>query len=170
MGTMAEQYKTWYRVEKARENITPGLQMDTRYENWNGKHPNGFPQDPKLDETWHPKPCDLKLQYSCQGEWVRVPKSRDDQSGPDYKEFNITRLEKYVDKDGKLQKAICYKRDDRDLNIWFRYEDMVDSFDNWTIPDPPYYYNTNRWMSKMRTEYEKKEKKKKKSTRVDTTA
>ena len=151
--TITKQFETWYKEEKVRDDRTPGLQMENKYENWTGKHPNGFPQDPKLDESWHPEPCDLKLQYSRNGEWVRVPINRNDNSGPGYKDYNIARLEKYVDTEGVMRKAICYKKDDKDMNIWFKFEELNNAYENWILPDPPYYYNTQRWNSKMRVEY-----------------
>ena len=80
--------------------------MDTRYENWTGTHPNGYPEDPKLDRSWHPPPSDLRLAFSHTGEWVRVPRNPNNRSGPNYKDFNIARMEKYVAEDGEMRRAI----------------------------------------------------------------
>ena len=55
---------------------------------------------------------------------------RGDHSGPDYKDFNIARLERYVDEDGVVQSAICYKKEGSDMNIWFRYEEVKSAYEN----------------------------------------
>merc|ERR1711874_406088 len=123
------------------------------YENWTGKHPLGFPEDPILDQSWHPKPNKLKLFFSHNGEWVRVPVRREDTSGPDYTEFNIARLEKYIDIEGEIKKAVCYKKDNKDMNIWFDYEELKRALVNWPLPDTPYYYNTRRWNNRIRNEF-----------------
>ena len=78
---------------------------------------------------------------------------RDDQSGPNYKKFHIVRLEKYVDEDGEIRKAICYQKDGNELNIWFKYEDIMNAFTNWVTPTPSYYFNGKRWNPGMRYEY-----------------
>ena len=150
---MTPQFSTWYKTEKDRDDKTPGLQLETKYQDWTGVHPIGFPKDPKLDESWHPKPSDLKLVHSHQGEWVKVPMERGDHSGPNYEKYNIARLERYVDEDGVVQKAICYQKDGNELNIWFKFDEVMDVYEKWEIPTLPFYYNTKKWVPRMRNEY-----------------
>ena len=79
-------------------------------------------------------------------------------TGPDYKDYFIARREKYIDPKGEPKYAICYKRTDKDLNIWFEEDEMKEAFDNWVIPELPYYYNTRKFDGKLRKEYLEKEK------------
>ena len=150
--SLSKQFTTWYK-EKFRKGGTPNIQMENTYENWTGKHPLEFPEDPILDQSWHPKPIKQKLVFSYSGEWVRVPVRRGDTSGPDYIEYNIARLEKYIDIEGEVKKAVCYKKDNKDMNIWFDYEELKRALGNWTLPDTPYYYNTRRWKNKIRKKH-----------------
>ena len=73
-------------------------------------------------------------------------------------------MEKYVGEDGDMKRAICYTKDDKDMHIWFRCEDMMACLSNWCFPDPSYYYNTHFYTGRLRTEYEKEEEKAKKAT------
>ena len=161
---MTKQYKAWHRIRNIGEGKIPSLQLEKTYPNWTGTHPIGYPEDPKLDKTWHPPPTKLDLVYSHLGSWVRVPKRKDDRSGPNYKEFNIARMEVYIDQEGNQKYAICYKRIDKDLHIWFDEEEMKEAFDNWVIPELPYYYNTRKYDGKLRKEYQGKEEEEKKQT------
>ena len=71
-------------------------------------------------------------------------------SGPDYKDYFIARREKYIDQEGEPKYAICYKRSDKELNIWFEEEEMKEALDNWVIPELPYYYNMRKYDGKLR--------------------
>ena len=165
---MTEQYKTWHRLNNTGEGNIPSLQLEKSYPNWTGSHPIGYPEDPKLDKSWHPKPTKLDLVYSYHGSWVRVPKKKDDRTGPDYKDFFIARMEEYIDTEGNQKYAICYTKTNKDLNIWFDVEEMREAFDNWVLPDLPYYYNTRRWDGKLRKEYlEKEEEEKKQMPKIE---
>ena len=104
----------------------------------------GFPKDPVLDKSWHPAPGYLKLDYTFQGEWARIPVDRNDNSGPLYKKYHIVRVEKYIDEEGNIRKAICYQKDASAFFIWFNYEDIMDTFTNWITPTRPYYFNGKR--------------------------
>ena len=100
--------------------------------------PMGFPKDPQLDKTWHPKPSMLDLDFSYKGEWARMPKDRLDKTGPLYKNFYIVRIECYIDVDGEIKKAICYQKDASLLQIWFDFADIMQAFPHWVTPTPSY--------------------------------
>ena len=117
--TLTKQYVTWHTLEHDRKSKKPGLQLEKKYECWTGTHPNGFPDDPKLDKSRHPPPANLKLVFSHTGIWVRVPKDPNDDSGPDYKDFYIARKENYVAENGDFRSAICYTQNDKSLHFWF---------------------------------------------------
>ena len=142
---MTPQTRTWLN--------NPEIQLKDTYQNWTGEHPIGYPKYPVLDKSWHPAPGNLKLGYSYQGEWAKIPVDRDDKSGPNYKKYHIVRIEKYVDEDGIIRKAICYQKDANELYIWFKYEEIMDTFTNWVTPTPSYYFNGRRWGPDMRKEY-----------------
>ena len=67
--------------------------------------------------VWHPKPSTLLLTWSHSGKWVRVPRIRDAPGDPEYHNFKIGRIEKYVDKDGISKEAVAYGDDDEKLLI-----------------------------------------------------
>ena len=80
---MTAQFQTWV--------INSEIQVEAYQET-----PTRFPKEVQLDKTWHPNPSNLKLYYSYQGEWARMPKDRLDITGPLYQDYNIVRIEKYI--------------------------------------------------------------------------
>ena len=64
----------------------------------------GFPPGVQIDRTNHPKPSMLNLGFTFQGEWARMPKDKQDKTGPLYKEYQIVRVEKYIDEEGIIKK------------------------------------------------------------------
>ena len=65
--------------------------------------------------------------------------------GPDYKDFEIVRIEKYIDVEGDIRRAVSYGKEDKDLYVWFKIEDMLESFPNWTIPNPSIFFNGKKY-------------------------
>ena len=65
-----------------------------------------------------------------------MPIDKDDNTGPFYKNYHIVRIEKYIDTDGIIKKAICYQKNANEFNIWFNYEDIINVFTNWVTPSP----------------------------------
>ena len=117
-----------------------------------------FPSEPILDRNWHPAPSDLKLNHSYEGDWARLSVDRDDKSGPLYKRYHIVRVEKYIDEEGDIKKAVCYQRDASALFVWFKYEDMTKAFPHWVTPTPSYYFNGRRWLNDLKKDYAHLEK------------
>ena len=150
---LTEQFKTWHKLNSSREGKAPSLQLEKNYPNSsdpNWVHPIGFPGSPKLDKSWHPQVSSLCLEFSHEGSWVRVPRRVDDTTGPDYKDFYIARREKYIDEEGQIKYAICYKRSHKEMSIWFREEEMREALVNWVIPEVPYYYNMKVYDGNLR--------------------
>ena len=143
--TMTKQFMTWVK--------NPEVQLEDTY-----PHPMGFPKEPVLDKSWHPAPSNLKLGHSFQGEWARLCVDRYDNTGPLYKNYHIVRVEKYIGEDGVIRKAVCYQKEASALYIWFRYEDILETFTNWVTPTPSYYFNGRKWNAEMRKEYAHLEK------------
>ena len=142
---MTKQFMTWVK--------NPEVQLEDTY-----PHPMGFPKEPVLDKSWHPAPSNLKLGHSFQGEWARLCVDRYDNTGPLYKNYHIVRVEKYIGEDGVIRKAVCYQKEASALYIWFRYEDILETFTNWVTPTPSYYFNGRKWNAEMRKEYAHLEK------------
>ena len=64
---MTPQFKTWHKMNNAREGKAPCAQLEKHYQNStdpNWVHPIGFPSAPKLDKSWHPQVSSLCLEYS----------------------------------------------------------------------------------------------------------
>ena len=102
----------------------------------------GLPAE--IDEWYHPKATLLDLDWSHEGEWVKIPISKDDK-GPEYKDCRIARIEKYIDLKGKIRRAVSYGNEETKLKVWFSIEDMKAAFSNWYIPHPCPYYNGKRF-------------------------
>ena len=68
----------------------------------------------------------LNLIFTHTGEWVKVPKYRDQKGGPDYHSYNVGRLEMYIDTDGITRSAVSYGDDADKLTVWFDYNKLLE--------------------------------------------
>ena len=144
------QYVAWMREVRAKEDGTPNLQFEVNYD-YEEDHPYGLPD--YLESNWHPLPSKLILKFSHAGEWIKIPRAKGDTSGPDYTEYFIGRLERYLDSKGNVRKAVAYGKDSRNLNTWFHFEDVKKALGPWVLPETPYWYNNKKWISKLRKEH-----------------
>ena len=103
----------------------------------------------EVSEGYHPEPTLLNLKWSHEGEWVKIPTSRDDK-GPEYKDCRLGRIEKYIDLEGKIRRAVSYGEEEAKLTVWFNIEDMMGAYPYWHIPHPCPYYNGRRFIMAQR--------------------
>ena len=127
--TMTPQHNTWVQ--------NPGIQIakyhDTQV---------GFP--PGINKRNHAQPSMLKLGFTFEGEWARIPRNRMDR-GPNYTDFDIVRIEKYIDEEGDIRRAVCYGKENKELYVWFEFEEMMVTFPYWVIPNPTIYFNGKKF-------------------------
>ena len=134
------------------QNLDGTLSMTPQYDTWT-ENTNmqlqelyvttpGMPAE--INDWYHPEPTLLNLKWSHEGEWVKIPTSRDDK-GPDYKDCRMGRIEKYIDLEGKIRRAVSYGNEELKLKVWFNIEDMKAAFPDWHIPHPCPYYNGRRF-------------------------
>ena len=71
--------------------------------------------------------------------------SNNKEVGPDYEKHRLGRIERYIDTDGKIRKALSYGNEDTKLTVWFDLEEVLEAFPNWVIPDPGLYYNGRKF-------------------------
>ena len=136
---------------KIKEKGVPSLQFGKV---WPGnEHPlkREFPK--YLDYDWHPQPTMQNLGYSHTGFWALAPKAKGDMSGPFYKDFNIARIEPYIDQEGEAREAVAYGRNTNNMKIWFDLEEVRRARGSWIFPDTPYFYNSRIWKNKFRREH-----------------
>ena len=129
------QYDTW--------STYNDIQLKDNYE-CTPKLPEEFQATP-----YHPEPSRLNLEWSHNGEWVLVPKTREEE-GPDYKNYRIGRVERYIDTDGEIRKALSYGDEDTKLKIWYRLDEMFLAFTQWKIPEPSLHYNGRKFSTEIR--------------------
>ena len=152
--TIPTQYLAWIKELKSKEGGTPIFQFEVTY-NYVGKHPHGIPS--YVESAGHPEPSNLILKYSHKGEWVKIPRNRWDSSGPNYTDFHVGRLERYLDNKGNLKMAVAYGRSTDVLRTWFHYEELREYLGNWVLPEIPYWYNNPIVITeKVRKEHETK--------------
>ena len=121
-GTLSRtpQYNTWTQ--------NTNMQLKKLYETT-----PGMPAE--IEDWYHPEPSKLDLDWTHEGAWIMIPTGRDDR-GPDYKNCRMGRMEKYIDTDGKIRRAVSYGEEELKLRVWFHIEDMKAAFPDWHIPDP----------------------------------
>merc|ERR1711874_69713 len=141
---------------KGKEGGTPIFQFEVSY-NYEGKHPYGFPD--YVESAGYPEQCKLVLKYSHKGEWIKIPRNRWDTSGPNYSDYHIGRLERYLYLKGNIKKAVAYGRNAEFLKTWFHFEDIKDYLGNWVLPEVPYWYNNQIFVDRLRKEHETKKRK-----------
>ena len=57
----------------------------------------------------HPTFTTLDLEWSRSGKWIAIPKKRDTENkGEEVHNYNLARLEPYIDREGVEHKAVCY--------------------------------------------------------------
>ena len=61
--------------------------------------------------------------------------------------YEIVRVESYIDEEGEIRKGVCYSKSASDLEVWFREEDFKESHPFWEIPKIPDFFNGKVWKS-----------------------
>merc|ERR1711874_633189 len=92
----------------------------------------------------HPQPSDLDLKWTHGGEWAKIPIARFTRLHKD-SPYEIVRVERYVDEQGVIRKAVSYGRTDLQLEVWYRYGDIQQYYPNWKIHRPSLFYNGKKW-------------------------
>ena len=138
-GTLSRtpQYETW------KKNIL--VQLKDQYDS--------VPKMPVdlLTTDNHPQPSKLNLNWSYDGEWVLVPKYQSDQ-GTFLREYRVARIERYIELDGSIKKALSYGDSQDTINTWFKVEEIQKIFPKWNIPQPAKFYNGRRFNLKAKRE------------------
>ena len=132
--TMTPQYWTW--------SINPNTQLQKLF-----KVVPEFPAE--VNSVGHPKATRQNLVWTHEGEWILVPVDKMDK-GPVYKDSLIARIERYIDLDGNIRRAVSYGDDETKLKVWFDIEEMKDAFPYWNIPNPSIFYNGKKFSSGLR--------------------
>ena len=101
-----------------------------------------FPSD--VNSEGHPKPTKQNIVWTHSGEWAEVPYSRHDK-GPIFKETHVARVERSIDMDGNIKKALSYGDEESKLKVWFDMGEMLEAFPHWQIPNPSIYFNTRKF-------------------------
>ena len=116
------------------------LQYERFYEGTVHPHADMFP----IMEWWHPKTTMLNLVWTHTGEWVKIPKNRGTQGGPNYFAYNVGRLERYHDEEGITKTTVAYGDDADKLTVWFHYEGMLKGLKDWILPETPFWWNNRK--------------------------
>ena len=129
--TMTPQFLTW--------SINQSIQLQELYRT--------APQLPdNVNNDGHPPPTRCNLVWTYSGEWALVPYSRHEK-GPNYKETLVARVEKYIDLDGNIMRALSYGDEDTKLSVWFDLGEMLKAFPHWQLPNPSIYFNAKKFSS-----------------------
>ena len=132
--TMTPQYCTW--------STNSNIQLQKLF-----RVAPEFPAE--VNSEGHPKATRQNLVWTHEGEWILVPVDKMDK-GPEYKDTLVARIEKYIDLDGNIKRAISYGDDETKLKVWFDIEEMKDAFPYWKIPNPSNFYNGKKFSSGLR--------------------
>ena len=62
----------------------------------------------------------------------------------------IGRVERYIDTDGNIKRALSYGDKDIKLVIWYRLDEIFQAFPLWKIPQPYKFYNERRFNMETR--------------------
>ena len=82
----------------------------------------------------------LNLVFTHTGEWVKIPKNRDTPGGPNYFNYTVGRIKKYIDKEGITRSAVAYGDENVKLTVWFHMEVMLKGLREWILPETPYWW------------------------------
>ena len=95
---------------------------------------------PEAPVTPHPEPTDLNLKWSHEGGWGQIAVNING------KEVLIPiRIERYVDLEGNIKQAVAYGEEAEKLKVWFRIEDILATYKNWTLPSVNPFFNSKRF-------------------------
>ena len=110
----------------------------------------------------HPDPSTLNADWSYKGEWREAPKEANG-TGEKGTDTRVARIERYIDYDGRIKRAICYGGKMGDLKIWFDFEEVKKVFPNWDTSKESVYYNNKTFTGTLKREYQEERKGKKPS-------
>ena len=110
----------------------------------------------------HPDPSTLNAEWSYKGEWREAPKEAKG-TGEKGTDTRVARIERYIDYDGRIKRAICYGGKMGDLKIWFDFEEVKKVFPNWDTNKESVYYNNKTFTGTLKREYQEERKGKKPS-------
>ena len=97
----------------------------------------------------HPDTSNLAAGWTYSGEWALAPTLRK-RGDPDYNNRREVRVEKYIDQEGNIKKAVCYGIAAENLKVWYRMEDMLEVFPQWVLPDPNPFYNGRKFNKNLK--------------------
>ena len=116
---------------------------------------------PEALEDNHPRFTTLDLEWSLTGKWVGVPKSSTAfvREGEEVHNYNVARVESYIDKDGFIRSAMASGFCSGSIMVWYESEEVKDFFKLWAAPDTPKWANTKKWSVSALLDRTKKEPK-----------
>ena len=131
------------KVEITKQFLTkcqhPEIQLVVRHKEIPDKFPVG------IQKLNHPPCTDIRLGWSHQGEWVKMPINRTEKLKANDDNYVVVRVESYIDEEGEIKKGVCYSKSASDLEVWFREEDFKVSHPFWEIPKVPEFFNQKVW-------------------------
>ena len=74
-----------------------------------------------------------------------MPRNRDQKLKRGDENYDIVRVESYIDEEGKIRRAVCQTKQDTEMKVWFKYEEKVLSHPFWEIPNPSVFFNGKKW-------------------------
>ena len=119
--------------------MNPDIQRVTRY----NSIPTEFPMT--IPQGGHARISDLNLHWTHTGEWAKIPRNRDQRMKKGDNDYDIVRVESYIDEEGQIRKAVCYTTQDTDMKVWFKFEEMMLTHPHWEIPKPSIFFNGRKW-------------------------
>ena len=100
----------------------------------------------KTLEDDHPRFTTLDLEWTLTGKWVGVPKSSTAfvREGEEVHNYNVARVESYVDKDGFTKTAMVYGFCCGSIMVWYDWVEVKEFIKYWAALDTPKWANTKR--------------------------
>merc|ERR1712121_260781 len=132
------------------------IQLINRYDSAPPK-PNFLDDIPE-----HPDPTTINAEWSFKGEWRDAPKKANG-TGDRGTDTRVARIERYVDYDGRIKRAICYAGKMEELKIWFDFDEVKKIFPNWDTSKDSVYYNHKTHSGTLKREFLENRKGKKPS-------
>ena len=71
------------------------------------------------------------MHWTHVGEWAKLPTNRDEKLQEGDENYEIVRIESYIDEEGVIKKGVCYTKVATDMDVWFRHEEIMESHPHW---------------------------------------
>ena len=143
------------KIEKAKKEYKEVVLQAEKHYKEGDRQEHAHPKCVRTNlEKGHPTFTTLDLEWSLSGSWVGAPKrvTAFNREGEEIHNYSIARVEKYIDREGKEHKAMCYGTDSTTLMVWYDWEEIREFFKLWTPPETPKWANLKVWTDSARME------------------